>query len=237
MKKDNRSYYDEFATWYEKERHDGYHAMIDDLEVDLIMPWARDADVLEVGCGTGLILRRVEPFARRATGIDISPGMLEVARERGLEVLEGNATELPFEDESFDLVYSFKVLAHVKDIDLAFDEMLRVTRPGGRLVLEFYNKLSLRYFAKRLAGPGAISNKTDEGAVYTRWDDPGTLQERFGSRLDNPTFSGVRVFTPAAFVHRVPALGSVLRSLEWKARDSPLRKVGGFLVLSGHRPG
>ena len=102
------------------------NAVIDDLEFDLLREYARDADVLEVGCGTGLILEKAAEVASRAVGVDISDGMLEQARERGLEVAQADASEsLPFEDESFDLVYSFKVLAHIEDIDAALQEMAR----------------------------------------------------------------------------------------------------------------
>ena len=86
--KSNEEYYDEFAAWYENKRHDGYHAVIDDLEFDLLREYARDADVLEVGCGTGLILEKAAEVASRAVGVDISDGMLEQARERGLEVAQ-----------------------------------------------------------------------------------------------------------------------------------------------------
>ena len=61
---DNRSYYDEFASWYERERGRGYHQMLDDLELDLVERYGRGADVLEAGCGTGLLLERAARFAR-----------------------------------------------------------------------------------------------------------------------------------------------------------------------------
>ncbi len=231
MRINNQSYYDEYANWYENERHEGYHAMIDELETDLLLPYVQGRDCLEVGCGTGLILRRVAPLARRAVGIDISPGMLEKAVERGLEAIEGSVTDLPFEDESFDVVYSFKVLAHVEDIDRALAEMSRVTRPGGHLLLEFYNPMSIRYLAKSLAGPQKISDETHEGAVFTRWDRPSDVVERLPAALKVVDYAGVRIFTPAAFTHKVPVLGSVLRKLEFAGRDSLLKYFGGFLVV------
>ncbi|MEZ4459677.1 MAG: class I SAM-dependent methyltransferase [bacterium] len=230
--KDNESYYDEFAHWYEKERHDGYHAFIDRLETDLILPFCPGKDVLEVGCGTGLILEKVEPIAGRAVGIDLSDGMLEHARRRGLEVFKSDACDLPFEDESFDLVYSFKVLAHVEDIDRAIREMSRVTRPGGHLILEFYNRASLRYAAKKLAGPGKISQKTDEAAVFTRWDSRKSIVDRLPAELSPVDWAGVRVLTPAAKLHRIPLVAPLLQRAETKARDNAwLRFLGGFLVI------
>jgi predicted TPR repeat methyltransferase len=95
---DNRSYYDDFAGWYERERHLPYHRMLDDLEVEIVERYARDKQVLEVGCGTGLILHRVAQFARDARGIDLSAGMLEKAAARGLAVAQASATELPIAD-------------------------------------------------------------------------------------------------------------------------------------------
>lgn len=230
--RDNESYYDEFSEWYEKERHDGYHAFIDRLESDLILPWSPGKDVLEVGCGTGLILEKVAPVAHRAAGIDLSEGMLGLARKRGLEVYKADACSLPFEDESFDLVYSFKVLAHVEDINTALKEMSRVTRPGGRLVLEFYNRASLRYAAKKLAGPGKISAKTDEGAVFTRWDSRESIVNRLPRELKPVDWAGVRVLTPAASLHRLPVVSTLLQKAETQARDHRwLRFLGGFLVI------
>ena len=237
VEKDNRSYYDEFADWYEDHRHDGYHRMIDDLQVDLLRRDVRGSDVLEVGCGTGLLLHRVEALARSAKGIDISEGMLEQARQRGLDVVHGCATELPFEDSSFDVVYSFKVLAHVEDIEEALSECGRVVRPGGRLFLEFYNPHSLRYVAKRLAGPKKISDSTRESAVFTRWDAPEEVQQYLPDDVEFEGWAGVRIFTPAAFLHRLPVVRTALRTLEFVGRDTPLSRFGGFLVARARKVG
>src|SRR5580698_1934571 len=99
---DNQSYYDDFAGWYERERHLPYHRMLDDLEVGLVERYATGRDALEVGCGTGLILDRVSRFARHATGVDLSGGMLARAAARGLRVAQGSATELPVATGSVD---------------------------------------------------------------------------------------------------------------------------------------
>ncbi len=231
MLRENRAYYDEFAVRYEAKRHRGYHALIDDLETDLAAPICSGRDVLEVGCGTGLILARLAQGARSAAGVDLSAGMLQKARERGLRVVQGSATDLPFAAAVFDVVVSFKVLAHVEDIGRALEEMARVTRPGGRLLLEFYNRRSLRYVAKRLGGPGKISDHTTEAAVYTRYDTVKAIEDRLPRELRLSGVHGVRIFTPAAFVHRVPLVRSVFSGLEWAGRDRWIGRFGGFLVL------
>ena len=227
--KPNRAYYDEFAPWYERQRHRGYHALLDELESGLVRPHALGARVLDAGCGTGLILREVRPVASLAVGADLSHGMLSTARGRGLTVSQANLGALPFADASFDLVFSFKVLAHVEDIRGALQELMRVTRPGGRLLLEFYNPWSLRYVAKRLWA-GRISAGTTERAVFTRWDSVRALQEHLPEELELLDVHGVRVLTPVAAVHRVPLVGHLLRAGERLCVDSPLRYFGGFVV-------
>ncbi len=233
----SRAYYDDFSKRYERERHHGYHALLDELELDIALPLAEGREVLEVGCGTGLILSRLARVARRAEGIDLSPGMLDKARERGLSVREASATALPFADASFDLVVSFKVLAHVPDIGLALSEMARVCRPGGRVLAELYNPLSLRYLAKRLGGPGKISDGRSEADVYTRWDAPTKLRALLPPPLELEEVRGLRVFTPAAFVHRLPVLGAALSRAERVVTRSPLRWFGGFLVVIATKRG
>jgi ubiquinone/menaquinone biosynthesis C-methylase UbiE len=226
----NRAYYDDFSRGYERERAAGYHRLLDDLEVSVAAPLARDARVLEVGCGTGLILSRLAPYASRAYGLDLSPKMLRGARDRKLEVVLGSATHLPFANDSFDLVCSFKVLAHVPDIARALSEIARVTRPGGWMALEFYNRWSLRYLAKRLAGPGMISERRTEADVFTRWDTPRTIAHMLPSDVMLERFYGARVLTPAAFVHKVPLVGRGFALAERHALSSPLRHFGGFLI-------
>jgi ubiquinone/menaquinone biosynthesis C-methylase UbiE len=227
---DAKGYYDDFSGWYERKRHHGYHAMLDDLELGIVRGLAGGREVLEVGCGTGLIMRGLDGRAKRLVGVDISPGMLAEARRRGFEVLEGRAEKLPFADESFDLAYSFKVLAHVPEIELALREMARVLRPGGYLVAEFYNALSLRRLAKRLGGPGKISDDRTEAEMFTRWDTPRQIMSYLPPGLVFEGWRGVRVLTPVAFVHDIPLVGGLVARAERTAMRSPLARFGGFLV-------
>ena len=228
---DNRSYYDEFAGWYERERGRGYHQMLDDLEVALVERYGRGGDVLEAGCGTGLILERIAGFARSARGIDLSGGMLARAHQRGLDVAQASVTALPYKDDSFDVVCSFKVLAHVADIETALAEMARVTRPGGHVLAEFYNTRSLRYLVKRLKSPTAISDQNDDEAVFTRYDSAARFRSYLPPSLAWETVRGVRIATLAAALHKVPVLGSLLAGAERALADAPVaRGFGGFLI-------
>ena len=235
-----RQYYDEFSRRYDAQRggrvKDGYHDLIDDLEIGFVERFASGKRVLEVGCGTGLLLERIAGFASEAKGVDLSPGMLEHAAKRGLDVVEGSATALPFESDRFDVVCSFKVLAHVRDIATALAEMMRVTRPGGVMVLEFYNPWSLRGLVKKLGPAGHISEQTKESAVYTRFDTPSEVRAMLPHGCSIEAHRGVRIVTPAAPLLNVPVLGFVLRGLEHALADGPLGRLGGCWIAAIRTP-
>ncbi len=228
---DNRSYYDDFSDWYERGRGVGYHKMLDDLELTAVERYGTGKDILEAGCGTGLLLGRTLRFAKSATGVDLSGGMLAKAQERGLSVTQGSITQLPYADESFDLVFSMKVLAHIEDIEGALQEMARVTRPGGYVLAEFYNTHSLRYLIKSLKSPTAISGSTSDEAVYTRYDGPEQIRRYLPEELEWESSRGVRIVTPVSFVHNLPIVASAFRAVESALADAPVaRDFGGFLI-------
>lgn len=95
---------------------------------------------LEVAIGTALNLPHY-PEDVELTGIDLSPEMLEIARGRAaqlgksLDLHEGDAHKLPFEDESFDTVVCTYSLCNIPDPQQAVNEMQRVLKPGARLIL------------------------------------------------------------------------------------------------------
>jgi ubiquinone/menaquinone biosynthesis C-methylase UbiE len=229
-----RSYYDEFSHRYEAERRpnrpDGYHALVDDLEVDLVRRYGAGRDVLECGVGTGLLLDRIARFAGSTKGVDLSPGMLEKARGRGLDVQVASVTGLPFPAATFDVTCSFKVLAHVPEIGRALAEMARVTRPGGVVLAEFYNPVSLRGLVKRLGPAAKISDATRESAVYTRFDAPWVVPRLLPPSLVLEGARGVRIVTPAAGVMRVPGVREVVRTIEWRLADTRAAFFAGFYV-------
>jgi ubiquinone/menaquinone biosynthesis C-methylase UbiE len=142
-------------------------------------------------------------------------------------------TEVPLPGASFDLVYSMKVLAHVPPIERAIAELARLVRPGGHLLLEFYNPMSLRYLAKRLGGPGRIGGDgTNESHVYTRFDSLSRARSYLPAGVEMVGVRGVRVVTPASHVFAWPPLGKLFTWAEWAACDAPvLRNLGGFLIL------
>jgi SAM-dependent methyltransferase len=98
------------------------------------------AAVLDAGCGTGGLIRRLAPAhpGWRWTGIDLEPAAVRFARERvpaAADLLEGSVAALPLADNSFDAVVSADVLYHLDEDAAAAAEAWRVLRPGGVFVV------------------------------------------------------------------------------------------------------
>lgn len=229
----NIEYYDAFSQTYEDERHKGYHKMLDDLETEIVFKnFKTNSKVLELGCGTGLILERIKQKSSESFGIDISLGMLQKAKIKNLDtLLQGDLTALPYKDDSFDLLYSFKVLAHVKEMKKAFCEFDRVLQNDGVMVLEFYNKSSIRYLVKMLKAPSKTSNTFDDEAILTRYDSLSELKDLIGDKFEVDAIRGIRIFTIVAQLYKIPILSNLIDFLERKLCDSFLGRYGGFLIL------
>ncbi len=95
------------------------------------------ARLLDVGCGTGDMLQAAVDRNLSAVGLDVSDVGVESARRRvpKVECVVGAAENLPFADASFDCVTCMGSLEHFVDMERALAEMIRVTRPDGRLLI------------------------------------------------------------------------------------------------------
>jgi SAM-dependent methyltransferase len=99
---------------------------------------------LDVGCGTGILAARLADAGFDMTGLDPSAGMLEVMRSRtpAVAAVQASGTALPFGDAEFDLVLSVATLHHIAEpeaVRRTLGEMVRVARPGGRIVVWDHN--------------------------------------------------------------------------------------------------
>jgi ubiquinone/menaquinone biosynthesis C-methylase UbiE len=231
MKRDNRSYYDAFAAGYDRNRDVGYHRLIDDLEAEVARPYVQGKRVLEAGCGTGLLLDRLARVAADVTGVDLSRGMLAHARARGHRVVQADLRFLPFADETFDAVASFKVLAHVPKPERAVAELARVLKPGGHLVLEFYNRHSLRHAIRALRPSLRTSKAFAEDAIHTAFLSPDEIAALLPEGFEVLDLRGIRGLTLVPATLRLPLLGPALQAAERRFTWSRWSRFGGFLIV------
>ena len=95
---------------------------------------AQSPRILDVGCGTGANLEMLQNFGA-AEGVDVSNDALEFCRAKGLKTHKGLAENLPFADESFDLVTALDVVEHLDDDVAGLREMRRVLKTGGKTLI------------------------------------------------------------------------------------------------------
>ncbi|WP_214403708.1 class I SAM-dependent methyltransferase [Pseudonocardia lacus] len=141
--------------------------------------------ILDAGCGAGPLSAALRDRGGLVTGVDASPGMVELARGRlGPDVdlrVADLAEPLPFADAAFDDVVASLVLHYLRDWGPALAELHRVLVPGGRLIASVEHPFALALF-RRLAGEKAnyfgVTERTEEwtmGGGSTRltfWDRP-----------------------------------------------------------------
>ena len=93
---------------------------------------------LDVGAGAGALAFALAPLADEVVAVDLEPALLAEARVRApanVVLVEGDATELPFEDGSFDLAGTLRTLHHVERPERVVAELVRVTRRGGTVLV------------------------------------------------------------------------------------------------------
>ena len=118
--------------------------------------------VLDVGCGQGIDVYRYALAGAAATGVDLTPRHVELARQHleamGLEaeIVQGDAESLPFADASFDRVSSNGVLHHPPDMPAALREIRRVLVPGGEARIIVYNRNSFHYWLTQVLYEGVL---------------------------------------------------------------------------------
>jgi SAM-dependent methyltransferase len=108
----------------------------------------RGRRVLDVGCGAGTDLVRFARAGAEVTGVDIAPSAIDLARKNfGIQGLDADlrvadGERLPFDDNTFDLVYAHGVVQYTSDPAALVTECHRVLRPGGEAVFQVYNRVS-----------------------------------------------------------------------------------------------
>lgn len=109
----------------------------------------RGKHVLEIGCGLGTMLMNWAQNGAHCTGVDLNPTSIEQSKKRfdlhqlTADIRLADANKLPFEDDTFDYVWSWGVLHHSPNLELSIKELFRVLKPGGGFGIMLYNRRSL----------------------------------------------------------------------------------------------
>lgn len=235
------------AEWFRKIREHRYGVyapwMPEVMEFDR-HPGKR---VLEVGGGLGNDLSQFARGGALVTDFDLSAGHLRLAQENfavhGLtgEFRHGDAENMPFDDGTFDVVYSNGVIHHTPDTHQVVDEIFRVLKPGGRAIIMVYAENSKAYWSNIVWKIGIL-----ERQLLTK--SPGELMSRHVEISSNDATPLVKAYTAAqlrAMFHRFEAIDIVKRQLMAEELPSwmsflPLslseRAMGWNLIIKARKP-
>lgn len=172
----------------------------------------RPADVLEVGCGEGELAERIaRDLGARTVAVDQSPRMVELTSARGVDACIADVQQLPFPDGAFDVVLAAWMLYHVQDLDRGLNEIVRVLRPGGRLVAvtngadhlrELFGLAGIERWDLSFDGENGAERLRRYFAAVERRDAPGTVVFENLAAVRAYFASSERL---AAFAGRLPA--------------------------------
>jgi len=202
--------------------------------------------VLEVGGGLGTDLAQFAKNGALVTDVDLSAGHLQMAQDnfrlRGLNgrFVHHDAESLPFDDDTFDLVYSNGVIHHTPNTARMVREMWRVLKPGGRAIVMVYAENSLLYW-RNLVWQGGLKN----GDLATR--SMGDIMSRTVERGGNDARPLVKVYTRArlrALFRDFTDLEIVQRQISPELVPRPLRRLmptverlaGWNLIIKARKP-
>jgi SAM-dependent methyltransferase len=212
----------------------------------------RGRDVLEIGCGTGVHARLLAEAGANVSAVDLTPTAVELTRRRlalhGLEadVREADAEQLPYDDATFDFVWSWGVIHHSSDTERVLDEIARVLRPGGRFAFMVYHRSSVTFwlnyvlFRGVLRG-GLLHERPDE--LANRWSD-GVVARHYTRRslahaLSVHGLEPERVEVMGQIGEAVPLPGTLRRRVErfvpLPLRRAVVRRYGWFLFAVARR--
>jgi SAM-dependent methyltransferase len=222
--------YDDLEPWYEH-LYGVLHRLLRD-ELALRAAPSRPLRALDAGCGTGFQTAILLELGYETVGVDVSAGLLEVARRRlaGATLLHGDLEALPCRDAAFDVAVSCgSTFSFLGDPARALREVARVLRPGGRVLLEVEHRWSLDLLwrlASSVTGDplGYEVTPAEAGRAFGRpWAG--------GIWIDYPGYPPLRLFTRSELGGLVAAAG--LAPVRWWGIHSATNLVPSTLL---HRP-
>ena len=152
-----------------------------------------DNRVLEVGCGSGVFLQVAAEQGATVTGLDAAEGLVEIARTRvpSAEVHVGDLGELPFPDETFDVVAGFNAFQFADDMVAALREARRVLSPGGQVAIQVWGRPERCDLTAMLSVVGPLlPSPPPSGPDGRNLCEPGVLEGLASSADLAPGFSG-----------------------------------------------
>jgi SAM-dependent methyltransferase len=211
----------------------------------------RGKDVLEIGCGTGVHTKLLAQSGAHVAAVDLTPTAVELTTRRlelaGLsaDVREADAESLPFDDASFDFVWSWGVIHHSSDTNRVIAEIARVLRPSGRLAFMVYHRTSITFWLNYVLYRGVLRGgllRESPDELANRWSD-GVLARHFTRQTltDSlrPWFENIETQVMGQIGEAIPLPSRIrqplARVIPRAPQEAVLRRLGWFLFATAQR--
>lgn len=211
----------------------------------------RGKDVLEIGCGTGVHTKLLAQSGAHVAAVDLTPTAVELTTRRlelaGLsaDVREADAESLPFDDASFDFVWSWGVIHHSSDTNRVIAEIARVLRPSGRLAFMVYHRTSITFWLNYVLYRGVLRGgllRENPDELANRWSD-GVLARHFTRQTltDSlrPWFENIETQVMGQIGEAIPLPSRIrqplARVIPRAPQEAVLRRLGWFLFATAQR--
>ncbi len=139
--------------------------------------------LVEVACGDGFVLQEISKIKNppKLTGVEISEKRINRCKQKPFKAdyVLGDIVNLPFKDNSFDVVIATEILEHIPNYQKAISELNRITKPNGHIIITFPNELNLRL------GRLAILSFPIKFPDHFHWFYPGFMDKYFGKKIES----------------------------------------------------
>lgn len=218
----NNTFYDDLGQdWHEATNHP---IALLRSENALRNPWIHmvirekygenKVSALDIGCGAGLLTNFLASFGHRVSGIDLSEGSLKIAKEKDITAsvnyTAGSAYDLPYENESFDIVCAMDLLEHVDNPEKVIEEASRVLKKGGLFFFHTFSRNFLSWLVVIKGVEWCVRNTPPNMHVYSLFLNPSEVEDMCKANdLVVEKFTGVRpdfqslAFWKMLLTHRV----------------------------------
>lgn len=185
--------------------------------------------VLEIGCGTGEFTKRIAQTGADITAVDISPDLLEIARETtpnvNVRFHVQNVEKLDFEDGSFDVVIGSSILHHL-NLKPALKEVYRVLKIRGGVVFTEPNMINPQIWMERnIPFIRKLTNNSPDETAFIRWGlKKGLINVGFKNVSIRP-FDFLHPFTPSMLIPFISNIGNLVEKIPF------IKEIAGSLLI------
>ncbi len=178
------------SDWYDRDNRKNVGKFDDSWKHEALMNSVRGVKVLEVGCNEGRLLRKLQKYGYRCWGCDISPFIIDLAKEKSndIEYAVGTAYQIPFK-EKFHTILTNELLEHLEDITKALKHWKTHLEEGGRIVILTPNAFAMRKLkdlseGKEIKEPRAHINMQSIWTLVAHIRDAGLEVKHMSSPFD-----------------------------------------------------